>query len=83
MGKATKFCCPKYCSEQAATISHTADIISVLLHSAQINPGLHVAFRYYHISMQTLNMDGLIPSNSLMHMSRYNCSFINAVGKQV
>jgi hypothetical protein len=76
--------CPKCGSEHAATISRkAADIISVLLHSAHINPGLHAAFRYYHISMQTPNMDGLIPSNSLMHMSRYKCSFIRAIGKQV
>jgi len=33
------------------TISHKADIMSVLLHSAHINPGLHAAFRYYHVSM--------------------------------
>jgi hypothetical protein len=79
----TKFGCQKCGSEYAATISHKADIINVLLCSAHINPGLHAAFRYYHISTQTPNMDGLIPSNSLMHMSRYKYSFVRAIGKQM
>ena len=59
------------------------DTISLLLHSAHINPGLYVAFRYYHCSMQPLNMDGLMPSDALMHISRYKCSCITAISKQV
>jgi hypothetical protein len=59
-----------------------ADINSVLLYSADINPGLCVAFLLLNLPAE-LNMDSLIPSNSLTRMSRYKCSFIKAISKQV